>query len=151
MLTTGLRQAAFLWLALGVLASTPAWALDDPDAPERVAEFAQRAQSFEDALGEKAGSGAETAALADYERFLEAELNQAYAMLSGKLNATPRRALLKSQRAWLRFRDAEFAFIGDHWTPARFGTSARLSRGLYRSTVTKDRILSLLNYLRNYP
>lgn len=151
MLTTGLRQAAFLCLALGVLAATPAWALDDPDAADFVAEFARRAQSFEDAVGEKAGSGAESTALADYERFLEAELNRAYVRLTGKLDAAPRRALLKSQRAWLRFRDAEFAFIADHWTPAQFGSSARLSRGVYRSTVTKDRILGLLNYLRNYP
>lgn len=138
-------------LALGAQAAAPAWAVDNPDAPNYVAEFEQRAKPFEDKIDQAAGSGAVVEAYAGYERFLDDELNHAYAALARKLDLKGKLQLQRSQRAWLTFRDAEATFIRDNWTMQRFGSSSQLSRGAYRSTIAKDRILGLLNYLKNYP
>jgi uncharacterized protein YecT (DUF1311 family) len=146
----GLRQLVSILLALGMLTTVPAGALDNPDAPNVVVEFEQRAKPFEDKIGEHAGSGAVAAHYADYERFLDDELNHAYAALMKKIEPPRKQQLLHSQKAWLAFRDAEFAFIRDNWTQQQFGSSSSLSRGAYRSMVAKDRITALLNYLKNY-
>lgn len=145
-------RRAVLVVAVAWLPGTVSLAIDNPDAPDLVADFRARAEVFETRIGVSAGSQRETAAAyAEYEHFLDAELNHAYRALAGKLGAAAQTILAQSQQRWLVYRDAEFRFIENNWTFARFGTSAALSRGAYRSSIIKDRTITLLEYLKNYP
>ena len=140
------------WLAglVGLLA-LPARAIDNPDAPDRVAAFAARCRPFEARFEEGARTTADIgAAYAAYERFLDHELNRAYADLRARLDGAARDALARSQRRWLQYRDAEFAFIARNWTRRNFGSSAAVSGAGYRSALVKARVLALLQYLQNY-
>lgn len=131
--------------------ATSCRAIDNPDAPDYVAEFSQRAQKFETIIHKQAKTTQDAlAAYADYERFLNAELDKAYSTLLARL-APPQQAKLKeSQRNWVKYRDSEFGFIVENWTAENFGSSAVLSRGAYRTTVIRGRITLLLHYLKNY-
>ena len=143
-------QHALIAFALW-FASVGSFAIDNPDAPDLLAQFQSRAQPFEARIGDAAGSvGKTVAAYADYERFLNFELTHSYVALQRQLNLAERAALTQSQARWLAYRDAEFRFIDRNWNVSRFGTSATLSRNGYRSAVTKERTMTLLMYLKNY-
>ena len=135
-----------------LLATAPcAFAVDNPDAPDHVTEFRARAAPFE----EKAQRGARNEreivqVYAEYERFLDAELNGAYSALVRRLPAEAKKRLVHSQRRWLQFRDAEFSFIAENWRPEQFGSSYAVSRGAYRTSIVRDRTITLLHYLKNY-
>ena len=143
--------AASSLLGWAVWAGHPAWAIDNPDAPDWTAEFNARAKPLEERWSAEAGSPGEAAAAQAYARFLDAELNQAYQALLRQLQGEPRRALLQSQRQWLAFRDAEHRFINGNFTPQAFGSSSSLSRADYRASLVRQRVLTLLAYLQNYP
>lgn len=125
-------------------------AIDNPDAPDYVADFIARAQPYEQAISERAGSSGQQEQFADYEKFLDAELNKAYHALAQRLDGPRRNALQDAQRRWVAFRDAEYRFIASNWTVEQFGTSSALSRGSYRASLVKERTLELLQYLKNY-
>ena len=135
------------------LVSTPtaALAIDNPDAPDRVAAFERRAEPYEQQLAATDGGNAAVRAGAAYATFLDAELNAAYRRLLSQLNGPQRQALVESQRQWLRFRDAEQAFIQRHWTAESHGSSASLSVAGYRNAMVKDRVLRLLRYASERP
>jgi uncharacterized protein YecT (DUF1311 family) len=80
----------------------------------------------------------------EYEKFLDRELNAAYALLMSKLPMTQQAQLRAAQRQWLEYRDAEFALIAANWTPQTFGRSAALSRGAHRAGVIDSRITTAL-------
>lgn len=127
-------------------------ALDNPDAPDYVAEFKARAQVYESKIHGQAGTTLEYVdAYGAYEAFLDKELNQAYQALMGKLDRNRQKQLRQAQRAWLKYRQAELDFIAVNWTRQEFGSSAALSRGGYRTALLKDRVIALLHYLKNYP
>jgi len=128
-----------------------ALAIDNPDAPDRSSAFLARAQPFEARLAGTTGGAAAAQAGAAYAAFLEIELNQAYQQLLPQLGTEARRVLVQSQRQWLLFRDAETRFITRNWTPQDFGSSSTLSRANYSTTLTRHRVLTLLEYLQNYP
>lgn len=139
-------------LAAGILFATgTAKALDNPDAPDFVGEFLARARPYEERLGEESGGGGVAPAAMAYEVFLDAELNRAYSAVLTHLDHSVRRTFVDSQRLWLRWRDAEHRFIAGNWTMASSGSSYTLTRAQYRSQLTKERVLALLNYLRTYP
>jgi uncharacterized protein YecT (DUF1311 family) len=146
----GGRREVLLWAA-ALLAAGPSRALDNPDAPDRTAEFLVRAQPYEARLADAAGGPEYAPAAADYARFLDSELNQSYRRLLARLDRESRQALVLAQRHWLRFLDAETRFIGGNWTARQFGSSAALSRADYRATLVRQRVLGLLAYLQNYP
>lgn len=148
---TALALRAALALAALWLAAAPCAAIDNPDAPDRVADFQARARPYEARIGAAASTAETVAAYAEYERFLDSELNRVYQELAGRLDDDARAQLRRSQKRWLAFRDEEFQFIDDNWTQERFGTSAALSRGDYRCSLLKERTVRLLQYLRNYP
>jgi uncharacterized protein YecT (DUF1311 family) len=141
-----------LLLAGALIASgAPCFAIDNPDAPDYIREFEARSGKFDEKLREQGRNTRDTTeAYAEYERFLEHELNRAYAALVKSVAAEPRKRLVQSQRRWIQYRDAEFSFIGENWTVERFGTSSAISRGAYRATIIKDRTVTLLHYLKNY-
>ena len=133
-----------------MLAAGFARAIDNPDAPDRKAEFLARAQPYEERLAAQSGGPALASASAAYARFLDAELDRDYQQLLGQLGDEARHALARSQREWLRFLDAETRFIDRNWTQRNFGSSSVLSRADFRSALVKQRVLILLAYLQNY-
>ena len=135
-------------LALGL---GPAWAIDNPDAPDWTAAFTARAQPLEERWSAEAGGPGGGAAAQAYARFLDAELNQAYQALLQQLQGESRRALVQSQRQWLAFRAAETRFIHGNFTPQNFGSSSALTRADTSASLVKQRVLTLLAYLQNYP
>ena len=127
-------------------------AVDNPDAPDLSAAFLARAQPLEERLSQASRTSDIAAAGLAYAKFLDAELNKTYQELVARVgDSSTRRALVQSQREWLRFRDAEHRFIERNWTPQNFGTSYALSRAGYRHRLVKQRVLTLLAYLQNYP
>jgi uncharacterized protein YecT (DUF1311 family) len=147
--TTRTLQALLLAALLATAGASHA--IDNPDAPDRRAAFAQRAKPLEDRLASQDSTADMAQAGIDYVRFLDAELNATYQQLLRKLPADSAQKLKVSQRAWLAHYQAEQGFIVGHWTTARFGTSAALSRPQYQAALLKSRILILLDYLQNYP
>ena len=133
------------------LATSVAYAIDNPDTPDEVATFEQRAQPLEENFSSQTSTLGLSQAGVAYAKFLDKELNRAYQLLLKKVDAPKaREQLRKSQRAWLAYYQAEADFIWANWIPANFGSSYELSRQGYRNSLVKERIKVLLNYLRNY-
>ncbi|SES65769.1 Protein of unknown function [Nitrosomonas marina] len=131
--------------------SGAALALDNPDAPDYIAEFNSRAQTYERDIQQIAQTTQDyLTAYAAYEQFLDKELNQAYSQLMDQLSEEMQNALRASQRKWLGYRDAAFEFIALNWTTEHVGSASVISRGDYRTTIIRDRVMLLLHYLQNY-
>jgi len=126
------------------------FAVDNPESPDYVGEFRQRASVYEKRAGNAATTQAAVEIYANYEKFLDKELNSAYKLLLAKLPTAQQAQLKEAQRQWIKYRDAEFALIADNWTPENFGSSAFLSLGAYRTDVINNRVTQLLSYLKNY-
>ena len=147
----GCRFCRVLLSFLFISYSVSVHAIDNPDAPDYIGEFQNRAQVYERAIQQAAQTTLDyVEAYAAYERFLDQELNNAYGQLMTHLDKALRQALRNSQRKWLEYRDAEFDFIAANWMPENFGSSSAISRGDYRTTLIRDRVMLLLNYLQNY-
>jgi uncharacterized protein YecT (DUF1311 family) len=133
------------------IAATSILAIDNPDAPDYVAEFRARSKAHESAINQEARTTQDfVSAYAAYECFLDEELNSAYRSLMDRLDEKALQRLIQSQKNWLKYRDTEFEFIGTNWRTENFGSSAVISRGAYRTTLIKDRVILLLHYLKNY-
>jgi uncharacterized protein YecT (DUF1311 family) len=140
--------ALFLWL---VLPGSLCFAIDNPDAPDFVAEFEARALKFEtDVQNQGLNTNDTVHAYVEYEAFLDQELNQTYSALIQRIGSQSRKSLMDSQKRWLQFRDAEFLFVANNWTVENFGTSSALSIGVSRTKIIRDRVIELLHYLKNY-
>ena len=138
----------FVWM-MGVAVACEA--IDNPDAPDFVAEFNARAKKYEDDIRRNARATEDVRqAYAAYEQFLEAELAKAYPALLAKLPKPSRAKLERSQADWLKYRKAEFDFIAENWTSKSFGSASVLSRGEYRTALIRDRVTTLLHYLKSY-
>lgn len=145
------RPISFVLAAWLLARASLCVAIDNPDAPDLVTAFESRNEKFELLIREQAQNQAEIInAYAQYVDFLDQELNHAYAALIKQLNETNKQSLLRSQRLWIQFRDAEYGFIDNNWTVANFGSSSAISRSAYRATIIKNRVLELLHYLKNY-
>lgn len=142
-------RATFLGAA--ILVSTAAMAVDNPDAPDRLAAFEQRIQPLEAAVANQNTTADMLRASSAYAKQLDVELNQIYRELMTKVGPTGAQKLRASQRNWLSFMTTEAAFIDGTWNAKDFGSTSALSRSEYRNRVTKARIVQLLDYLRSYP
>lgn len=150
------RQTRWQWmraacLGAAMLASTAAMAVDNPDAPDRLAAFEQRIQPLEAAVANQNTTADMLRASSAYAKQLDVELNETYRELMAKVGATGAQKLRASQRNWLAFMTTEAAFIDGTWNAKDFGSTSALSRSEYRNRVTKARIVQLLDYLRSYP
>ncbi|WP_312414564.1 lysozyme inhibitor LprI family protein [Comamonas sp.] len=150
------RQTRWQWmraacLGAAMLASTAAMAVDNPDAPDRLAAFEQRIQPLEAAVANQNTTADMLRASSAYAKQLDVELNQTYRELMAKVGANGAQKLRASQRNWLAFMTTEAAFIDGTWNAKDFGSTSALSRSEYRNRVTKARIVQLLDYLRSYP
>ncbi len=70
-----------------------------------------------------------------YEKW-DKELNDAYRALASKLQDGDKQTLLESQRAWLKYRDAESKFL---WSQSMFG-----GEGTIGTVVVADRMRDVL-------
>jgi uncharacterized protein YecT (DUF1311 family) len=123
-------------------------AIDNPDGTRWLAPFEQQCQAFEIRLQTHAtDNAAMLATYADYERYLDGEINRAYQHLLPRLKGKARQQFSAAQRQWLSFRKTEQAFILQHWTPDRFGQSARLTQAASRVLVLKHRANELVVYV----
>lgn len=145
----------YLWLQSLLLITisllNPACAIDNPDAPDLIGELEQREKVYLESINNPSNSTrGYLIVYDDYQKFLDAELNKAYQLIKSKLPEPRQAELKKSQRQWIKYRDAEFELIKNNWTKQNFGSSAAISRGDYRCTLIKGRVLQLLNYAANY-
>ena len=140
----------FLLLSVSLVINS-VFAIDNPDAPDFLGEFETREQLFLQKINNP-HNGARDYLIAydDYQTFLDAELNKAYYLIKFKLPSAQQQELTNSQRHWIKFRDAEFELINNTWTRHYFGSSAGISRGSYRCSIIKNRVLQLLYYAKNY-
>jgi len=122
-----------------------AWAIDNPEAPNYVAEFEARMTPLEDYIHKQAVTTSDYSngysALYDA---LDKELDLAYAALMAKLSGASREKMRVSQQRWIAFRDSEFSFITENFNRTDFGSSSSISRGSYRAAIVKARIEELL-------
>lgn len=88
-----------------------------------------------------------SACAADGLREADEALNQAYGQIMRRLadNQPAHQALQESQRAWIRFRDAECAFATVN---SRDGSAAPMLLAQCRQRMTAARVSQLQDYLR---
>jgi hypothetical protein len=140
-----------LFLTCFSLSVSSVFAIDNPDSPDLIGEFETREQAFLKKINNPHNSPRDYLIVYDsYQYFLNGELNKAYHLIKSKLSIEQQQELLHSQRNWIKFRNAEFKFIKNNWTRQNFGRSSGISRGSYRCTVIKNRVLQLLYYAKNY-
>ncbi|MCF6323390.1 MAG: lysozyme inhibitor LprI family protein [Gammaproteobacteria bacterium] len=147
---TNIGLKGLVLLSMMMLVNT-ANAIDNPDTPNYIEEFqARELQHLEKIDNPHSTTPGLSETYAAYQFFLDQELNIAYKLIRSKLSAERQAELKQSQRKWIKFRDAEFEFINHNWIRKNFGSSSGLSRGHYRTTIIKNRILQLLFYAINY-
>ena len=145
------KATGLLALAIACVVISLAYAIDNPDAPDYLGEFKSNDKYFQDKINNPQNTTKEYLAVYDdYLFFLDKELNNAYRLLMAKVPETQREDLKNSQKKWMAFRDAEFEFINNNWTRDNFGSSSVISRGAYRSSIVKNRVIQLLQYASNY-
>ncbi len=147
-----LRKHAFLLpsivVFIGLFFTTPANAIDNPDAPDLIAEFEAREKPLIKKAHEAAGYNPGIIAYRDYLNFLDKELNVIYKTLHAKLPAEQQRQLKQSQLAWLKHRDLEFSLIDNTWKQPDFGSSSSITRGQFKASLIRSRIIQLMHYAR---
>lgn len=134
--------AIFLILMLGNVAS----AVDNPDAPNLVADFEARERPLVETIEDVAGYREGLLAYTDYLEFLDKELNAVYKTVQSRLPQENQRQLKQSQISWLRYRDLEFALIEATWTKDDFGTSSGMTRGQHKAAIVRARVIQLMHY-----
>ena len=134
-----------------LLYSNLALCVDNPDSIDYLSSFLIQANKHEESIlqGDRTTQGY-IEAYAAYEDFLNKELSRIYRLLTSHLSGDSKAALDESQRNWNNYIDSEFHFITSNWNRVDFGSSSVISRGGYRTTLIKDRIILLLHYLQNY-
>lgn len=126
-------------------------AVDNPEAPNYVANFETRIKVYEDYISNTAANTLEfSKGYGELYDALDKELNVAYSSLMSKLNEEEKQLLKSSQRRWIKYRDAEYEFIATSITRDKFGSSAVISKGDYRTALLKARVTELLWYLNKH-
>jgi uncharacterized protein YecT (DUF1311 family) len=143
-----LRKKALILLFL-IFGST-ALPIDNPDSPDYVTEFLKRAETIENNISKKTAPREIKEAQSEYESFLDKELNLAFSQIKKKLSGNSKDNLISAQKKWLKFRESENTFINLEWTTEKFGTSANTTKNASTALLTKNRIVELLYYLKNF-
>jgi uncharacterized protein YecT (DUF1311 family) len=143
------------WLGMAALTlmlfSNLALAIDNPDAPDLISQFETREKPFIAAIEKPSNTSSDySAAYSNYLKFLDKELNTVYKTLRTKLPEDKQKQLKASQVSWLKYRDLEFSFIDGTWTNKDFGTSSGISRGQYKASIVRNRVIQLMHYARAF-
>ena len=127
------------------------YAVDNPDAPDLIGEFEKREIIYLTDIGNPQNSTRDfLIAYDNYLIFLDDELIKASEVIKSKLPEARKSELVAAQLHWIKYRDAEFEFIKNTWTRKDFGSSAGISRGDYRTSIVKNRIIQLLHYAKSF-
>lgn len=150
-----MQKLRYSWLGIAalllMLCSNLALAIDNPDAPDLIAEFEAREKSLIAAIEKPTNTTSDYAVLySNYLKFLDKELNTVYKTLRTKFPEDKQKQLKASQINWIKYRDLEFAFIDSTWTNKDFGTSSVISRGQYKVNVVRDRVIQLMHYAKTF-
>ncbi|WP_163937834.1 lysozyme inhibitor LprI family protein [Paraferrimonas sp. SM1919] len=145
-----MRKTITTFIAITFFISISAVAVDNPDAPDRIGDFEIRMTPYISKINNAKSTLNTIETYYEYEKALDKELNTAYSFLIGKLKGESKIALRNSQRQWIKYRNEEFSFIEENWTRARSGSSFALSRGAYKTSFIKQRVIQLLSYSANY-
>lgn len=140
-----MRRTLFRY-ALGLcllVHGTSASAIDNPDAPDHIGEFRERAAAYEQAV-EQAAGGSASAEIGAWIAFLESELTQAQEALSAVLPVDEQSQLQRAQSRWRAHFDADKDLIRTIWSRERAGSSAALTAGMERAAALQQRIEFLL-------
>ena len=138
-------------LIILMLFSISAFAIDNPDAPDLVSEFETREKPLLAAIDNQNNNTRDYAlSYKKYLEFLDQELNSVYKTLRTNLPQDNQKQLKSSQVKWLKYRDAEFAFIENTWTNKNFGSSSTISRGQYKASIVRTRVIQLMHYAKNF-
>lgn len=122
-------------------------AIDNPDAPDLLDEFELREKPFIAAIEEPTNTTSDySIAYANYQEFLDQELNNIYKTLRAQLPSDKQKQLKTAQISWLKYRDLEYRFIDNTWNNIDFGSSSVISRGQYRVSLVRDRVVQLIHY-----
>jgi len=128
-----------------------AHSVDNPEASDLIAEFEKQEVIYLTQINNPDNSTRDfLIAYDDYLIFLKDELNKALEQLNLKLPENRRAELVIAQQHWVNYRDAEFELIKNTWTRKDFGSSAGISRGDYRTSIVKDRLMQLFHYIKNF-
>jgi uncharacterized protein YecT (DUF1311 family) len=127
-----------------------AFALDKPETGDLVGKFEEKANKLANDFSEKSYDYEMDVPYGIYTKFLDEELNKTYQALLKNLNKSEAKSLILSQKKWIAYRDAEIKFIETNWTIENFGTSSKSSKNLYISSVTRNRVITLLQYFKNF-
>lgn len=79
------------------------------------------------------------------EQMWDAGLNKYYKVLTKDASAVEKKAYLKAQRSWLKYRDAQFAFLGSFYNE-QAGTIFQQFYSADRNELVKIRTLELIRY-----
>lgn len=150
-----MQKILYAWLGIAALTlmlfNNLALAIDNPDAPNLIAEFETREKPFITAIEKPSNTTSDySIAYSNYLKFLDKELNTVYKTLRTKLPEDKQKKLKASQLSWLEYRDLEFTFIDSTWTNKDFGTSSVVSRGQYKTSVVRNRVVQLMHYARAF-
>ena len=140
----------FAIIVLSATLTKLTWAIDNPDTPDYVAQFESRIKVHEDYIDKASTTVDFGRGYGELCAALDKELNTAYKQLLSKLSEPEQKSLRDSQRQWLKYRDAEYKFISDSITRDKFGSSAVMSAGAYKTSLVKARVIELLWYLKQY-
>lgn len=80
------------------------------------------------------------------EKAWDKELNKYYNLTLKKLPKVQQSKFISAQKAWLKFRDAEFAFIDDYYYNAKQGTMFSIMAEGDKMNIVKERAMQLKVY-----
>jgi len=147
----GIAYRCIIGFLLSIGLFVGAYAIDNPEAPDLIGEFEKREIIYLTAIDNPQNSTRDfLVAYDNYLIFLDEELNKASDKLNSKLPEARKSELIAAQQHWIKYRDAEFELIRSTWTRKDFGSSAGISRGDYRTSIVKDRVIQLLHYTKNF-
>lgn len=139
----------YLVLVLLLVCGT-AGAVDNPDAPDYLGAFHHRMQTYQQRIDRAQTTADMSQASVAEAKALDQELNTAYQKLMHRLSPAQQSALRASQRRWLKYRDAEFAFLNKTFTRQSHGTSSVLTVGHARNALVYERAEELWGYLQEF-
>lgn len=150
-----MQKLRYSWLGTAaltlILFSNLTFSIDNPDALDLIAEFETREKSFTVAIEKPSNTTNDySVAYSNYLKFLDKELNTVYKTLRTKLPEEKQKQLKASQVSWIKYRDLEFAFIDSNWTNKDYGTSSGISRGQYKASVVRNRVIQLMHYAKTF-
>lgn len=119
----------------------------NPDVPNHVGAFHERMAAYQQRILDGRTTLSMDRASGSMAEALDDELNEAYRRVMARLSEPQQSALRASQRQWLHYRDAEYAFLDQTFTREVYGSSYALALTGARNALVYERAEELWGYL----